>query len=57
MKSSGWISANCWNRRCAACSSSGSSLAVLQQWCGINVIFNYAEEIFRPAATASIRCC
>lgn len=24
-------------------------LAVLQQWCGINVIFNYAEEIFRAA--------
>ena len=24
-------------------------LAVFQQWCGINVIFNYAEEIFRAA--------
>lgn len=27
----------------------GIILAVLQQWCGINVIFNYAEEIFRSA--------
>jgi SP family arabinose:H+ symporter-like MFS transporter len=27
----------------------GIVLAVFQQWCGINVIFNYAEEIFRAA--------
>ena len=27
----------------------GIFLAVFQQWCGINVIFNYAEEIFRAA--------
>ncbi len=27
----------------------GVGLAVLQQWCGINVIFNYAEEIFAAA--------
>ena len=27
----------------------GVALAVLQQWCGINVIFNYAEEIFHAA--------
>ncbi len=27
----------------------GIFLAVFQQWCGINVIFNYAEEIFRSA--------
>ena len=27
----------------------GVGLAVLQQWCGINVIFNYAEEIFHAA--------
>ena len=27
----------------------GMSLAVLQQWCGINVIFNYAEEVFSAA--------
>jgi MFS transporter, SP family, xylose:H+ symportor len=27
----------------------GVALAVLQQWSGINVIFNYAEEIFREA--------
>jgi len=27
----------------------GISLAVLQQWCGINVIFNYAQDIFSAA--------
>jgi len=27
----------------------GVGLAVLQQWCGINVIFNYAEEVFSAA--------
>ena len=27
----------------------GIGLAVFQQWCGINVIFNYAEEIFTSA--------
>ncbi len=27
----------------------GIFLAVFQQWCGINVIFNYASEIFRQA--------
>ena len=27
----------------------GITLAVFQQWCGINVIFNYAEEIFGAA--------
>jgi MFS family permease len=27
----------------------GIILAVFQQWCGINVVFNYAEEIFRAA--------
>ena len=27
----------------------GCTLAVLQQWSGINVIFNYAEEIFQQA--------
>jgi sugar porter (SP) family MFS transporter len=27
----------------------GITLAVFQQWCGINVIFNYAEEIFHAA--------
>ncbi len=27
----------------------GCALAVLQQWSGINVIFNYAEEVFRDA--------
>jgi len=27
----------------------GVTLAVLQQWCGINVIFNYAQEVFSAA--------
>ena len=27
----------------------GIFLAVFQQWCGINVIFNYAEEVYRGA--------
>ena len=27
----------------------GIVLAVLQQWCGINVIFNYAQEVFAAA--------
>jgi len=27
----------------------GVFLAVFQQWCGINVIFNYAQEVFRAA--------
>jgi len=27
----------------------GVALAVLQQWSGINIIFNYAEEIYRNA--------
>lgn len=27
----------------------GMALAVFQQWCGINVIFNYADEIFSGA--------
>ncbi|MDH3649639.1 MAG: sugar porter family MFS transporter [Saprospiraceae bacterium] len=27
----------------------GIGLAIFQQWCGINVIFNYAEEIFTNA--------
>jgi SP family sugar porter-like MFS transporter len=31
----------------------GVTLAVLQQWCGINVIFNYAQEIFAAAGYRS----
>lgn len=27
----------------------GIGLAVFQQWCGINVVFNYAEEVFSAA--------
>lgn len=32
-------------------------LAVLQLWCGINVIFNYAQEIFAAADTRSLTFC
>jgi sugar porter (SP) family MFS transporter len=27
----------------------GLGLAVLQQWCGINILFNYAQEVYRGA--------
>src|SRR6202000_2909712 len=27
----------------------GTGLAVLQQWSGINILFNYAEEVYRSA--------
>jgi SP family sugar porter-like MFS transporter len=37
------------NRRYARPVLLGIGLAVLQQWCGINVIFNYAQEIFTAA--------
>lgn len=30
----------------------GITLAVLQQWCGINVIFNYAQDVFSSAGYA-----
>ena len=36
-------------RRMLRVLSLGVVLAVLQQWCGINVIFNYAEEVFSAA--------
>ncbi|MBC7369867.1 MAG: sugar porter family MFS transporter [Undibacterium sp.] len=37
------------DRRLLAVLGLGVSLAVFQQWCGINVIFNYAGEIFAQA--------
>lgn len=37
------------NPRVLAVLGIGIMLAVLQQWCGINVIFNYAEKIFAAA--------
>jgi MFS family permease len=37
------------DRRMATVLILGVGLAVFQQWCGINVIFNYAEEIFKAA--------
>lgn len=38
-----------FERRMLRALSLGVVLAVLQQWCGINVIFNYAEEVFSAA--------
>ena len=38
-----------FERRMLKVLSLGIVLAVLQQWCGINVIFNYAEEVFAAA--------
>jgi len=38
-----------FDRRMLRVLSLGIGLAVLQQWCGINVIFNYAEEVFSAA--------
>jgi len=38
-----------FDRRMLRVLSLGVVLAVLQQWCGINVIFNYAEEVFSAA--------
>ncbi|MCK7541286.1 MAG: MFS transporter [Marinilabiliales bacterium] len=38
-------SSRAWPRSCVV----GVVLAVYQQWCGINVIFNYAQEIFTAA--------
>ena len=37
------------DRRVSGLLAIGIGLAVLQQWCGINVIFNYAEKIFSAA--------
>ena len=34
----------------------GVVMAVLQQWCGINVIFNYAQEIFMAAGYGVSTC-
>ena len=31
----------------------GVALAVLQQWSGINILFNYAEEVYRAAGLAT----
>ena len=38
-----------FEKRVLAILGLGITLAVIQQWCGINVIFNYAGEIFKQA--------
>jgi sugar porter (SP) family MFS transporter len=40
---------NLFSRQLAPIIILGIVLAVFQQWCGINVIFNYAEEVFSAA--------
>ena len=42
-------SASCSSRAWRTFLVLGVGLAVLQQWCGINVIFNYAQEVFQAA--------
>lgn len=41
--------ADLWERKLRTILGVGVLLAVLQQWSGINSIFNYAEEIYRSA--------
>jgi sugar porter (SP) family MFS transporter len=41
--------AELWSAKYRGVVAVGIALAVLQQWTGINVIFNYAEEIYRGA--------
>lgn len=38
-----------FERRTGGVLALGVFLAAFQQWCGINVVFNYAEEIFKAA--------
>ena len=38
-----------FERRTMSVLALGVFLAAFQQWCGINVVFNYAEEIFKAA--------
>jgi sugar porter (SP) family MFS transporter len=40
---------NLFTKQMAPIITLGVVLAVFQQWCGINVIFNYAEEVFAAA--------
>ena len=49
MKLPASISGICWRPRLFKIICLGVFLAVFQQWCGINVIFNYAQEVFASA--------
>ena len=35
----------------------GAALAVLQQWTGINILFNYAAEVYRTQVTVKTTSC
>lgn len=41
-----------WEPRLMRVIALGVFLAVFQQWCGINVIFNYAQDVFQAAGYA-----
>jgi len=41
-----------WEPRLLRVLALGVFLAVFQQWCGINVIFNYAQDVFQAAGYA-----
>jgi SP family arabinose:H+ symporter-like MFS transporter len=41
-----------WEPRLVRVLALGVFLAVFQQWCGINVIFNYAQDVFQAAGYA-----
>lgn len=41
-----------WEPRLLRVVALGVFLAVFQQWCGINVIFNYAQDVFQAAGYA-----
>ena len=43
------VCASYWTPKLAGVLLLGITLAVFQQWCGINVIFNYAADVFAAA--------
>lgn len=47
--SAGGVWRSLFHRKTAGILLLGIGLAIFQQWCGINVIFNYAGEIFKSA--------
>ncbi len=51
-RSPAFISLTFASRSLSGSLRSASFLAVFQQWCGINVIFNYAQEVFQAAGYA-----
>ena len=52
-----FIRGNCWRRECSKILLLGIVLAVFQQWCGINVIYQYGSRIFAMRAMPSVAFC